>query len=40
MKNKLIEIFKEAKTPKAFYGKEDTRGNSCVIANEILKKLK
>jgi hypothetical protein len=40
MKNKLVEIFKEAKTPKAFYGKEDTRGNSCVIANEILKKLK
>ena len=40
MKNKLVEIFKEAKTPKAFYGKEDARGNSCVIANEILKKLK
>ena len=40
IKNKLIEIFKEAKTPKAFYGKEDTRGNSCVIANEIMKKLK
>ena len=40
MKNKIVEIFKEAKTPKAFYGKEDTRGNSCVIANEILKKLK
>jgi hypothetical protein len=40
MKNKLVEIFKEAKTPKAFYGKEDARGNSCIIANEILKKLK
>lgn len=37
--NKLIEIFKEAKTPKAFYGKEDSRGNKSVIANEIMKKL-
>ena len=38
--NKIIEIFKEAKTPKAFYGKEDTRGNRTVIAKEISKKLK
>ena len=37
--NKLVEIFKEAKTPKTFYGKEDSRGNKSVIANEIMKKL-